>query len=551
MESPSDRVTGPQQTQGSQAPASGQSPHKERNQPKGISIFTKILLAFLLLCAFNVARGYFAGLRPDYDHFSNDMPPDMIFDVDFLLHDLKSKTNEFVHRQRHLIYSTNETVSATNFTLNLSRADLEAHPDRYRMEVQVLYNSPKLKHVKAISCYSHVAKPMETKIKTSEFYDPVAKAEKGTVQPHVFTKLHYHLIFDTNTYDFVEPDIPNYLYQLQARQSQSPSKKKDVYFPHLDCSLYWTLRRDKVPLSAYSGNDTVPVEVTFATKNIFKHSWIMKLFIAEQQTESLFSDVNALEEFKVILSDNSFNYLVVLFSVNFLHTLFSLLSMKNNISFYRGIKSRAGISMRKHYTDILFQAVIVLYLIENDTSIVVVVLTIIEGLISVWIALKMTKLERRPDGRFPYWQLEQGSTATECETERYDREATSFLSRIFFPLLGVYVVYSWATTPQISYYPFILKNLVAFIHAVGFINMTPQIYINYKMKSVEFLPWKAMIYQFLNTIIDDLFAFAVKMPTLQRISVFRDDLIFVIYLVQKWIYRKNVRREEEEKVKKD
>jgi hypothetical protein len=498
-----------------------------------------------------MARGYFVGLRPDYDHFSNDMPPEMVFDVDFVLHDLRAKTSEFAHRQRHFVYTTNETLSSTNFTVNLSKAGLDEDPNRYRMEVQVLYNSPKLKHVKAINCYSHVVKPMETKIKTTEFYDPVAKGEKGTIQPHIFTKLHYNLVYDTNTYDFVEQDIPNYLYQMQSRQSDNPAKKYDVYFPHLDCSLYWTLRRDKRPLSAFAGNETIPVEVTFGTQKILKQNWIMKLYIAEQQSESIFSDVNALEEFKVILSDNSFSYLVILFSVNFLHTLFSLLSIKNNISFYRGVKSRAGISMRKHYTDILFQGVIVLYLIENDTSIVVVILTIIEGLISVWIALKMTKLERRQDGQFPYWQLQRGTTANECETERYDREATTFLSRIFFPLLGVYVVYSWVTTPKIDYYPFILKNLVAFIHAVGFINMTPQIYINYKMKSVEFLPWKAMIYQFLNTIIDDLFAFAVKMPTLQRISVFRDDVIFVIYLVQKWIYRKNVRKEEEEKVKKD
>jgi hypothetical protein len=30
--------------------------------------------------------------------------------------------------------------------------------------------------------------------------------------------------------------------------------------------------------------------------------------------------------------------------------------------------------------------------------------------------------------------------------------------------------------------------------------------------------------RFLNTIIDDLFAFVIKMPTLHRLSVFRDDL---------------------------
>jgi hypothetical protein len=45
-----------------------------------------------------------------------------------------------------------------------------------------------------------------------------------------------------------------------------------------------------------------------------------------------------------------------------------------------------------------------------------------------------------------------------------------------------------------------------------------------------------MTYKFLNTIIDDLFAFVIKMPMLHRLSVFRDDVIFLIYLYQRWVY---------------
>jgi hypothetical protein len=48
-----------------------------------------------------------------------------------------------------------------------------------------------------------------------------------------------------------------------------------------------------------------------------------------------------------------------------------------------------------------------------------------------------------------------------------------------------------------------------------------QLYLNYKLKSVAHLPWRQMTYKFLNTIIDDLFAFVIKMPTLHRLSVFR------------------------------
>ena len=67
--------------------------------------------------------------------------------------------------------------------------------------------------------------------------------------------------------------------------------------------------------------------------------------------------------------------------------------------------------------------------------------------------------------------------------------------------------------------------------------MTPQLFINYRLKSVAHLPWKFFMYKALNTFIDDLFAFIIKMPTLHRMSCFRDDIVFLIFLYQRWIYK--------------
>ena len=40
--------------------------------------------------------------------------------------------------------------------------------------------------------------------------------------------------------------------------------------------------------------------------------------------------------------------------------------------------------------------------------------------------------------------------------------------------------------------------------------------------------------QAFNTFIDDVFAFIIVMPTSHRIAVFRDDLVFLVYLYQRW-----------------
>lgn len=56
------------------------------------------------------------------------------------------------------------------------------------------------------------------------------------------------------------------------------------------------------------------------------------------------------------------------------------------------------------------------------------------------------------------------------------------------------------------------------------------------------MPGKALMYKFLNTFIDDLFAFTIKMPTLHRIATLRDDIIFFIWLYQGWKYKVDYNR---------
>eukprot|EP00090_Calanus_glacialis_P003790 TRINITY_DN1281_c0_g1_i1.p1 TRINITY_DN1281_c0_g1~~TRINITY_DN1281_c0_g1_i1.p1 ORF type:complete len:158 (-),score=63.39 TRINITY_DN1281_c0_g1_i1:187-660(-) len=72
--------------------------------------------------------------------------------------------------------------------------------------------------------------------------------------------------------------------------------------------------------------------------------------------------------------------------------------------------------------------------------------------------------------------------------------------------------------------------------------MTPQLFINYKLKSVAHLPWRMMTYKALNTFIDDIFAFVIKMPTMYRLGCFRDDIVFFIFLYQRYVYKEDKTR---------
>jgi hypothetical protein len=56
---------------------------------------------------------------------------------------------------------------------------------------------------------------------------------------------------------------------------------------------------------------------------------------------------------------------------------------------------------------------------------------------------------------------------------------------------------------------------------------------------------KAMVYKTLSTVVDDFFAFCIKMPWLHRLACFRDDVVFVILLIQMYIYRVDYSRTNE------
>jgi hypothetical protein len=105
------------------------------------------------------------------------------------------------------------------------------------------------------------------------------------------------------------------------------------------------------------------------------------------------------------------------------------------------------------------------------------------------------------------------------------------------PLLLAYAAYSVTYQTHKSWYSFVIATLVGSVYAYGFLMMVPSLYINYRLKSVAHMPARAMTYKFLNTFIDDLFAFTIKMPTLHRLATLRDDVIFFVYLYQSWKYK--------------
>ena len=83
----------------------------------------------------------------------------------------------------------------------------------------------------------------------------------------------------------------------------------------------------------------------------------------------------------------------VTFLVSLLHSIFDFLAFKNDISFWKQKKNMEGLSFRSILLNVGFQFVILLYLLDNDTSYVVCISTGMGLLIEIWKINKAVKVK--------------------------------------------------------------------------------------------------------------------------------------------------------------
>lgn len=311
----------------------------------------------------------------------------------------------------------------------------------------------------------------------------------------------------------------------------------ETYAPFVLVHNFWLLEDQVVQVTR--ANASLSLGIRFHELELWKAAVYMQMekSWALQESMGLSSRAQADDMKRMFLETNPV-FLAVTTLVSLLHTVFDMLAFRSDIGFWSKNESMKGLSARSILTNCFCQVVIFLYLLENETSNLILFSNGLGLMIEFWKVSKATKLEVYfIKGVLPFVRIGDKDTYAKTETKTYDQEASRYLAYVLYPLVAGYAAYSLVYETHTSWYAWILSSLVGAVYTFGFILMCPQLYINYRMKSVAHLPWRQMTYKFLNTIIDDLFAFVIKMPTLHRLSVFRDDLIFIIYLYQRWVYR--------------
>jgi len=178
-----------------------------------------------------------------------------------------------------------------------------------------------------------------------------------------------------------------------------------------------------------------------------------------------------MDEMKRMFLETDPILLTVTMIVSLLHTIFEVLAFKNDINFWKNKDSMEGISVKTLYLQTGCSIVIFFYLLDNETSFMILFSNGFGILLDIWKISKASKVIKID--KFPYYAFEDKDTYVRSETKEYDRIAMRYMSYAIFPMIIGYTIYSVFYNEHKGWYSFILNTLVGCIYTFGFIQMTP------------------------------------------------------------------------------
>jgi len=390
--------------------------------------------------------------------------------------------------------------------------------------------------------YKQTANLLTGETEQSEEDQIKAQTIKSEIVSHWHPNLTINIVYDYTPW--VPGQIPP---PLDEFVEFTPSLQQ--YKPILWINDYWNLHREYQPINSTVSH--LNLTITFQPISMFK--WQMYSAQTMKNKFNLLAGMMGEEEddgdqdsVKEAFLETNIYLLVLTFVISIVHSVFEFLAFKNDIQFWNNRKSTEGLSVRSVFFNVFQNLIIVLYVLDQETNTMVRVSCCIGLVIELWKITKITDVtfdfENPILAILPRIKIEEKEEYEHSGTKEFDRMAFKYLGMLCFPLALCYCVYSVIYNEHKSWYSFVLGSCYGFLLTFGFIMMTPQLFINYKMKSVAHLPWRMMTYKALNTFIDDIFAFVIKMPTMYRLGCFRDDIVFFIFLYQRYIYKEDPNR---------
>ncbi|KAG8793103.1 hypothetical protein FRC17_008498, partial [Serendipita sp. 399] len=321
--------------------------------------------------------------------------------------------------------------------------------------------------------------------------------QSGLIVPYWHPNLTLALISDSPVLNLQQIAPVIYPHEdISITGERDDTQRNTFYRPIIFPNDFWHLREQEVEINATYPQDpneklVLPLSVTFQPMSYTKMQIYASMTHGFEEAAKNGQAAGELDEIKRMLVETNPWFLALTGTVSVLHMVFEMLAFKNDVSHWRKKEQMVGVSLRTIVTNVFVQFIILLYLLDNnaDTSWMIVFGQGMGMLIEAW---KITKavdigITRSPPGSILPYKLDIKDkhvlTEDEKKTQEYDKEAFRYVSYAAIPLLGGYTIYSLLYESHRGWYSFVISTLTSFVYMFGFVQLVPQLIINWRLKS--------------------------------------------------------------------
>ncbi|KAH0785090.1 CLPTM1-like membrane protein cnrB [Histomonas meleagridis] len=336
--------------------------------------------------------------------------------------------------------------------------------------------------------------------------------------PFIFRTSRFDLVVETEDYNTqaMMPMIAPHVRFNRARHTFSPAFKPDTFFD---------IPTERRRLNLTSSDFPINVQLNLRGRFV----WYIKEYVTFIESMNEFIK-DQFDEMKRIFIETNPALLWTTGIASFLKFIFQVLAFERDLEFWQRKESLRGVSLSTIVIQFIGQLILFLNLLEsNRIPLYIKAIDFANLIMQVWKIFRLAKLSRR----FPFFKVRREYRG---ETNEADSAGMRILYILLTPLVIGYSIYQLRHGKFRSFRTYIIHCASGAVYSFGFLMMLPQLYVNYKLKTVAGMSKSALVYKFISTFIDDLYTFVSKMPLMYKIACFRDDVVFVVWVIQCCIY---------------
>jgi hypothetical protein len=290
-----------------------------------------------------------------------------------------------------------------------------------------------------------------------------AAAKLGPVTGHWVSNVTAQLLVDHTRYH----RLGLAQHPLLANVTVNPDR--GYYYPLVYINDFYVFEEHLSPI-----NETVsevPLHIYVGSISMIKYMLYSQMLQAFSMHENMGTmSTRERDDIKHLIVDTNIYLLGLTMVVSVLHSVFDFLAFKNDVQHWRSRKSYRGLSGRTVALNVFLQIIILLYLLDNDTSYLVLVSTAVGVLIEIWklrrVMVVSLSTTERYFGIIPKLHIE-GKSSYRGKTAEYDALAFRYLSWVMWPLVGLYAIYTLVYETHKGWYSWIINSLVGAVYTFG------------------------------------------------------------------------------------